>query len=346
MGKNNKKLADDRPSVRVPWLKMSSPEIDKVIGILVGQLSEYKNPYGKKQRLDKKRSDKLTQDFKNAGMSRSEARKFMRDLAEMMGIENPESAVFIGPMKERFRAEQKADEENRNLHDLGRGRILVKSPEEVLKFYNMLKSMDKEGHIKGLDCKTVQILDDSITDYLKKQRSSGYCGSLNFDIRVDLGKGRFGTFEIQIMPEEYEQPYDHSHALYDMIRIIESIPGHWRSAEQTKVLNALVMANSAIFNEHAERTEFLSLRASKSYQKISVDELRETNEILDRIRTLVDKAPGRRFAWREDTLNAITYAKSSLLNIFNGDKPFDRKKTLSELSPPESDDDGLRKNLD
>jgi Mg2+ and Co2+ transporter CorA len=50
------------------------------------------------------------------------------------------------------------------------------------------------------------------------------------------------------------------------------------------------------------------------YPPISRKQLQETNDILDRIRTMVEKLNTKE-EWKERTLDAITYSKTSLMNI-------------------------------
>ncbi len=241
--------------------------------------------------------------------------KAMIALSREMGLVDSDNAAYMAPMKEWNRAVEKLDLEGRNLHDLGRGRLLVRTPDKIEEFYKILKSKDKDGSIKAFSTDKVKIIDGSLDDYLAEQRSSGYCGSINFDLEVDLGKGRVGTIEMQLMPRDYVETYDMSHHLFKMIRSLQEIPPMWRSEEQSKVLSALKTANAALFDEVAERHGFIELR-KKPYEQIDQKKLSDVNEILDRIRTEIDHLPGRKLKWREGTQTALTFAKTSVLNKF------------------------------
>jgi len=145
--------------------------------------------------LSPKEASKLEQSFKNAEMARGRAQMFMTALAEAMKVSIPETAVKVAPMKGWTRASEKFNAAGRNLHDLGRGRIWVRSADEIENFYKTLQRKTKTGLIRGFKLSNVRILEDCTDDYLKDPRSSGFAGAINLDIEINHGRNRSGKFE-------------------------------------------------------------------------------------------------------------------------------------------------------
>jgi hypothetical protein len=231
-----RKKSKSQRSLRVPWLGADSPEIDKVIGVLVQEIDKTHSDDAAVA-LTLKEHFKLDQEFKKAEHSRSPASRYMSAIAKEMGIDvdNTRDSIVIPPIKNRKRAEAKLKAEGRTMHDLGRGRIVFDTPEQLEAFYKLMKRKNKSGVIRGFEKHPVNVMPDTYNDFLAKQRSSGFSGFINFDIEIDLGKGRKGTFEIQLMHRDYIHVCDkQSHYLYDMIRMLDEIPKPFRSEEQEK----------------------------------------------------------------------------------------------------------------
>ena len=153
---------------------------------------------------------------------------------------------------------------------------------------------------------------------------------VNFDCWITLGKGRFGKFEAQIMPADYDIVDKHSHRLFEMIRIIQDVPGAYQQEEDKKVEWALVAANKALFVEHGLRSGFIAVRQDDWKLSLSGDEAKEIFDILDRIGNRIEAIPGRRHAWMRETEEAITYAKTSVQNIANS-SPERMQKTYNDI---------------
>jgi hypothetical protein len=78
----------------------------------------------------------------------------------------------------------------------------------------------------------------------------------------------------------------------------------------------LIKANRALFDEAAIRHGFMGLRKNKSINLITTEEYFEANTILDRLRTAIEELPGEQLAWRKETANALSLAKTSVGNIY------------------------------
>lgn len=304
-------------SIKAPWLRADSPEIDKTVGQLVSVVQKHKS--ARPPTLDKGKKKVLTRLFKNAGLARSDALKYMTALAKKMGSQDPSLAAILAPMKDIGRATHKFFQRNEPITDLGRGRIYVSSPEEVFAFYKTLDSRNKDGQIKGFGALRAKIDYESITDYLREARRSGYCGSINFELEVDIGRAETGFLEVQIMPWDYKDAYDHSHALYDFIRILEEHSEYFEADTRDEIHKALLLANRCIFDEYALRTGFMCLREDQTAIKVSKEDLQSINDTLDRLRTQIERMPGRKLSWRKKAADAMTYAKTSALNLYLSD---------------------------
>ena len=296
----------------LPWLQQDQG-LDAAVFRLI---SEYKKAKTNKKsnQLPAKKEASLRRQYKDAKQSRSPAGKFMRALADAIGFEDPESAYIIANMKDWERAKEKFAEAARNTSDLGRGRIYLNSLDDYESFMSLLSSKRRDGTVTRIKSHGVKIIPDSISNYLESARKSGFAGSVNFDVKIDVGKGRHGKFEVQVMPHAYQEVDKISHFLFDMIRILEEVKESYLTEEDKRVMDSLILANQALFIEHGIRSGFVSLRKDKLPQ-INDERLKESLGILDRIWTELGNISGRRFAWIDQTRQAMTEAKTSLTNI-------------------------------
>ena len=244
-------------------------------------------------------------------------------MAQKIGIEDKDidRVIVTGPMKEWDTALRKQfTQAAGSLNDLGRSRILIKTTEQYNQALQTIMAT-KSGR-KGpqaIDVKGTTIV-GNVNNYLRNASKAGYAGSINFDIEIDLGKGRTGLSEVQIMPEAYEECYDHSHILYEMIRILKQIPKAFRTNAQTSISEALVNANQSLFYEHGTRTGFIEVRDDIKDFALIEEEFRDCLDILDRIRTALEQtkygAHKRPPKWFKESLMALSYAKTSATNTF------------------------------
>lgn len=306
------------------------PDVEQTIRSLVEEFVERKEAEEKPESLSKKEESYLLQKYKNDEQARSKAQKFMRAFANGVNIDNPEGSIAIASMKEWTKATKKFNLSARNMNDLGRGRIYIdsldgdiKQYEEAVKFIDANSLNIKGGKPKAqyiIDIKGVEILEGSVDDYIKKTRKSGFAGSINLNLKIDNKKGRTGYFELQIMPKFYKDCDAHSHIIYDMITIFEGIPKRFKNESQKIVDNVLHTANEALFYEHASRTGFINV--NEELQDFSIDEETQWRcwDVLDHIRTELENT---RYAtmkrpptWYKKSLDAITYAKTSVANTY------------------------------
>ena len=315
-----------KASQALPWLKEHG-ELDLAIGKVVDAF--YKDRLQPEiPDISVQQEANLTREFHKAEQARSPAGVFMRSFAKTAGIDEI-SMVHIGSMKSRERAMIKLSDPSRNLKDLGRGRIYLNNTKDYRAALKLLRGIKTDGTINGVNCRSAKICTyaNGLTylNYLELPRRSGYMGSINLDLDVDLGKNRHGYFEVQIMPREYAETYEKSHMLYELIRKIEPIPSAMRSFEQSSVLFALCTANEMLFREDAARTGFDSV-AKEPLKLPDYSTVQRLIAILDKIRDAAEYHPQRKDLEEmpdehdsqvaQRLMEAITYAKSSLANIY------------------------------
>ncbi len=305
-------MTDKLSSLRTPWTRGVNPGVDAAVKALVNEIRD-RHKAGEEANLTQLQKDKLARDFRNAEQGRGYAGKYMRALAKAMNLECPDAAVVIAPMKGWNRAAEKLSTVDRNLHDLGRGRIYVKTPKDIQKFYKLLNGKNAEGHIPGAT-HSASIIPGTISNYLETPRKSGFAGALLFDLEVDVGKNRFGALEVQIMPEDYQDVYDQSHRLYDMIRIFQEIPENFRTPDHNYVLKNLVRANAALFDEFSMRTGFDVLR-KEPIHVVTEEEYETGFDVLDKIWTELNRGRSNKEPWVKETQDALSFAKTSLANL-------------------------------
>lgn len=305
-------MTDQTLNLRTPWTKGINPGVDAAVQSLVSEIKD-RHKAGEETNLTQIQKDKLARDFKNAEQGRGYAGKYMRALAKAMHLECPDAAVVIAPMKRWNRAAEKISIADRNLHDLGRGRIYIKTPKDIQKFYKLLNGKNAEGHIPGAT-HNASIIPGSISNYLENPRKSGFAGALLFDLEVDLGKNRFGALEAQIMPEDYQDVYNQSHRLYDMIRIFQEIPENFRTRDHNYILENLVRANAALFDEFSMRTGFDVLR-KEPIHVVTEEEYEMGFDVLDKIWTELNRGRSNKEPWIKETQDALSFAKTSLANL-------------------------------
>lgn len=309
------------------WLFQNQPELNDAIDNLVTELIKFKTS-APTDRLPGKQEDKFTQEYKNAELGKSKGEQYILGLAKAMGYEHPHDCVDLAPMKDRYRAREKFNLASRNAHDFGRSRLYLYEPGDRDSFYKVLGSKTKDGVIKNIQCKGVKVVDGSLSDYLEKARKSGFSGTINLDLEIDLGKGRIGYYEVQLMPYDYIQVDKHSHALYDMIRILDEIPDSFKTKGVERLEDILVMANASFFIEHGERTGFIVLREDAKI-RITEQDLHSANDILTRLRDKLDdwvktqsagkkrsSRPSSKLQWAKDASEALSFAKTSILNAY------------------------------
>lgn len=310
----SEKDAYKQKRTNLPWLKQD-PELDKAVHSLVQMLKNTKTKRPGSVELDEKSEQRLKRQFKDAEHGRTTAGKYMRAIALELGHEDPDLAYIVAGMKDWDRVKDKFVNAARDVRDLGRGSVYINSIEEYRAFHSILKSKTKDGIVKRLNVRDVRIIEGSMDDYLANPRKSGYAGSINFNIEIDLGKGRHGTFEIQVRPSAYQDIDKKSHRLYDLIRLLQEVPGGYLTPSDHEVMDALVTANQALFEEHAWRYGFDEINKNKPLE-ISYAQMRSIKGILDRLRTTIENLPGRNFAWKSETADALTYAKTSVDNVY------------------------------
>lgn len=246
----------------------------------------------------------------------------MQAIAKAMQLPYPEVSCQIANMKDWDTATSKFKDASRNTSDLGRGRILIQSADQYRRFMSLLPAKDGQGNFDLSGAHKARLIPGSMSDYLKQGSEHGYAGSVNFDLEVAAGNGRVGRFEVQLVPDAYLGtgenlgPYDHSHALYDLIRIYKRMPKSFVTGPHKPVRNALITANSALFVEHGQRSGFIDLRKPQPKANVTEGTMHEVNTVLDMVRLSLENMSGRRFKWRTDLAEATTYAKTSLMHCY------------------------------
>lgn len=312
---------------KVPWRKRGNDVFDPIIkDLMEGEKRDLREDVS--ENLSAGQSFKLTQLFKTAGFGRSTAHKFMTALVRHVGVVNDTGAIRMSRLKDRSKAGQKIYTDQRSSRDLARGRILIESPDQYEKVMQLLRSAKaNRGFVSKLRVNGVRIAEDKhgayYTDYIANPRKSGYAGSINLDLEIDVGKGKTATFELQIMPWDYENAYDHSHCLYSFIRRLDRAIEDQNQDQDTKLAihtlrRILIRSNTAIFDEHAQRADYMQYRKTKP-EPLSLKEARQMNDILDRISTAASqmmhtKNPKERERG-EEILDAVKEAKTSIQNL-------------------------------
>jgi len=298
---------------RLPWLQ-DNPELDSAVSRIVTTYSSIKTQKYLPRDIDHKTEQYLKRSLKDAAQGRSKADKFMFAMANAMDIKNPETAYIVAKMKSWDRIVNKFNSSARDINDLGRGAIYIDSVEEYKAFHKILSSKTRDGEFRQLNIKGVHLINGSLDDYIANPRKSGYAGSINFNIDLDIGKGRHGIFEIQIRPKAYQDIDKKSHYLYDMIRILQEVPTSFLSEGDKQVRDAMITANRALFEEHSCRHGFDEVRKGPPLH-INAEEMRSITGILDRLRTAIEATPGNDHEWQNEAANALTYAKTSVMNV-------------------------------
>lgn len=299
---------------RLPWLE-DNPELDSAVMRLVTEYQNIKTQKSLPSKIDYKTEQRLLRNLKDAEQGRSKAAKFMLALAKSMDIKNPETAYIVAEMKSWDRIVNKFNAAAGDINDLGRGSVYINSVDEYKAFQKILSSKTRDGEIRGLNAKGVRLIDGTLDDYIAQPRKSGYAGSINFNLDLDIGKGRHGVFEVQIRPKAYQDIDKKSHYLYDMIRILQEVPSSFLTDSDKQVRDALITANRALFEEHSCRHGFDEIRKGAPLH-INSGEMRSITGILDRLRTAIEVTPNHRDQeWCYETANALTYAKTSIMNV-------------------------------
>ncbi len=120
------------------------------------------------------------------------------------------------------------------------------------------------------------------------------------------------------MPRGYEEVDKHSHRIFELIRIVQDVPKAYQSEADQRVIDALILSNQALYLEHGIRTGFVAAREDNWRMRISENDIKEAHDILDRIRSTIESFPGRsNLKWRTESAEAMTYAKTSIVNVAN-----------------------------
>lgn len=316
-------MTKDKPRTKslsdnLPWLDRDAG-LDEAVGRLVSQLVHTKTKREAAAEIDKKTERRLQRSYKDAEQGRSPATKFMRALAKEMGMEDPEGSYVVAPMKAWNRIVDKFNAAAKDVQDLGRGSIYIRDYSEYQAFHKLMKAKTRDGCVTPLKQDCTRIIEGSMDDYLAHPRKSGYAGSINFNLEMDLNKGRQGIFEVQIRPYGYQDIDKKSHRLYDMIRILQEVPKNYLNDKDKEVIKALITANRALFEEQSWRLGFDKALQGKP-QSISEQERDQVMGVLDRVRTALELLPGRNFSWKSETADALTYAKTSVMNVHMANK--------------------------
>lgn len=330
-----KKATPSFPKSQAPWVGDHSPELSDAARAIALKL--YKN-HAKSNgtKLTVAQQKELATLFKNAEQGRTSAEKFMRALDKAIKPKNNkkkpdketlENTVIVAEMKSFERASKKFNGAGRNMCDLGRGRIVVKSPKEMEKLYAILAQKDGDKFLENECPQNVVIAAGSFSDHLGEQSRSGYAGGLNFDLEIDNGKGRKGNFEVQVVPKEYLEICDQSHYIYEVIRLIEEDP-EFKDNDECQIISfALVMANAAMFDEISIRTGFDKFRKAPM-QRISEEDWKQTLDLLDIMRTAIGNVPGQQKERQKKIMDAITFSKTFVTNMYRAGQ-----LTIEKLKP-------------
>lgn len=303
----------------MPWLQ-EDLELDAAVSRLVKQVYAIKTQRTITTPLNADTEKRLKRCLQDAEQGRSAAGKYMLALAKKIGVEEPETAYVVAEMKswdrivDKFNARVQGGFKSPDVNDLGRGCVYVDDVKEYLNFIKIQRSKTKDGRISALDTDKVSIIEGSIDDYIANPRRSGYAGSVNFNIEIDIGKGRSGIFEVQIRPRDYQTISKKSHRLYDMIRIFDGVPEAYMTDQDREVRDALVIANHALYEELGVRSGFDKVRTTPPLE-IRQEQVSQICGVLDRIGTGLETSNGRNLPWIIEAADAITYAKTSVMNI-------------------------------
>lgn len=294
----------------LPWAEVAHDRtfgLKRVIHGLLRTMSDNERNPDNHIPLSEKDEKRALLQFKKSEAGQSHNHQFMQHIADQIG-----ATCERGPAKDIIRYLQKHNLADRNTNDAHRGRILISNSEQYEKLIELLNKADSEGYLPTHSTSSIRVIPNSTDDYIKKQRKSGYSGSVNFDV---LYKDEC-PFEIQVMPDSYQRTYDHSHRLFDMIRMLEETPKHMQSREQLMIKTALIRANRALFDEDAYRHGFMECREKGPNRPPTEKVLLKTNDILDRLSENLGNNPKEE--WAIETKDAIAYAKTSLTNLYIG----------------------------
>lgn len=316
----------------LPWQSLD-PELDQAVFKLIQTRAAPVSRTHKK--LTEKEKSALQQEFKNAGQARTSGGKLLRAIGTAIGVEDVHRSTMLAPLKNWDRSLEKK-QAGRSTHDIGRGRLYIGPTTRYIKATKLFNTINKNGSIPNISIKGVSIIPDSVRDYLATPRESGFAGMINFDCEIDLGKSRMGHFEAQIMPRGYEEVDKHSHRIFELIRIIqEDVPAAYQSEADQRIVDALIKSNQALYVEHGIRTGFIAVRQDNWRMRLSDDDVKEAHDILDRIRSTIEALPGRNnLKWRTETAAAMTYAKTSIVNVANTPSNY-KVPTLEKAAKPQ-----------
>ena len=277
--------------------------------------------------LSAQKREELTTAFNRTSMARSTFLQYMEDLARLIGHKYVTDFVILDSPKDLEKAAEKMFDEDRNMHDLNRGRVLFTSYEQYELFIRRFvqKKGSKKFHEKWQD--KITIIEGKQDDYLKKCRESGYAGAYHFDVQVDCGKDqKCAELEIQMMPKDMVDTYDLSHHLYDLIRVIEyeSKKRDLSDAENT-VLRALITANTALWDHAALQTGFIQARERPRPHYVSEQDYAESSALLTtllgRLYAKNENKRTRKERWLIAALEEAGYALNAVYHLQKQNRP-------------------------
>ncbi|GEM_PF-2907252 len=355
MSKKNKKTYMLTPA----WQDTTVPGITQAVERLVKQIDSVHDTKNQKEtapRLSKSEKARATQTYKLGEQARGQALNYMYTFAEK-GDMNNRDLVAVADMKalNRYFAKVAA---GRSSNDAGRGRICFSSLEQYQAFKKMLSNLDENGYVKDINIKNVRVLKHETDDYIENPRKSGFAGYIKTALEIEVGKGNIAYFEVQMMPENYLKADKDSHKLYDMMRILEEIPKIYLQDGDQDVYDALKLANEALFIEEGLRMQSSGQKITKSQAKRSAngeligallnatgsrpktlldmrkkpfdlpsrEQVEDTTNILSQISEQIRMLPGRSLPWREQTIDALAFAKTSIYNLDKARRVIEAKR--------------------
>lgn len=132
-------------------------------------------------------------------------RNFLRDCKRHLRLHD----AFVGPLKDLTAAENKAKREYNGRKDLVtdyvRGKVVVRTPEEVL----AIKETFKNARSELMQEHGIYLV--HLTDFFEDPKDFTGYRALNYKLAVPVGEDDFQVVELQVVAEQIEQIYDTTH---------------------------------------------------------------------------------------------------------------------------------------